>query len=511
MKRGAAPDLALVLAAEDGARARGAAAADRSAKRSPRWYRRALAGKIKRPKPRLSREEKAELFQAAKRRRAELMESRDRQADTPIPVAWRDAAELQTFLDESYDWAESKAAREVRHAKVRQVVAAKFDQLAAWADEHELGADATEYRVKVADKLRPARRYGWWAFDRITRKRYMRFRDRSGLVRLDPSESRRDTARLIQKYTPVVLERVARGERFCSAVFSMPNVPRGRLAWGKAEMFRETARWFRHFPEVTGRIEVQEDPLARDLQSWNVHNNVLLLFDPRKVTRLPPELARQGEMPLPGQLAKLPTPIERDRAPPGELSYAKAHHFWPGKQIQLRKVEAGDAEAVAKTFKEALKYAVKWVGKKQLDGDRSSDGEFGSTHDGGVGKDSGTGCEGDLAGAHLRGNSRTAPPLTAWPLDALHEWYQANKGKRRVRSFGCFYNAPKPERPDDPELVGKLRFGGRVHVSPEHFYVEAARVHYLDLIHGHKSGADFGRSTPAQARAGPDCHQGARA
>lgn len=505
MRRAAAPDLALVLAGEEAGRRRGDAIAARTAKRSARWCRRALAGKIKRPKPRLSREEKAELFAAAKRRRAELMASRDREADKPIPVAWRNAEELQTFLDESYDWAESKAAREVRHAKVRALVAARYDELAAWAADHELAA-AVEYG-KVPEKLRGARRDGWWAFNRISRKRYMRFRDRSGLVRLDPSESRRDTARLILQYAPLVERRVAAGEVLQSAVFSMPNVPRGKLAWGKAEMFRETARVFRKFPEVTGRLEVQEDPLAIDGQSWNVHSNVLILFDPKKVTRLAPELVQQAELRLPGELAKLPAPPWRDRAPPGELSFAKVHHYWPGKQVQLRKLEGGNAEAVAKAFKEALKYAVKWVGKKQLDR------EPGSAPVGRVGEDSGAGCHGDLAGAHAPGPRRRAPPLTEWPLDALHEWHQANKGKRRVRGFGAFFNPPRPERPDDPELDGKLRFGGRVQVSPQGFRVEAARVLYIDLIHGDNSCQFFqpsGRSTGAQARAGPVLHQDGR-
>ena len=520
MRRGAAPDLALVLAAEEAGRARGAALLEQSRKLR-RFYRRVAAGKVKPPKPRLSYEERAELRKEAQRRRLAAIAERNHQADTPIPVAWRDAAELQTFLDECYDWAETKAAREVKHAKVRELIAERFDQLAAWAEQHGLLEAAAEYRIKIADKLRGARRVGWWAFCKVTRKRYMRFRDRSGLVRLDPSESRRDTARLIMRYVPTVLAALERGEHVITGVWSMPNVPRDRLAWGKAELFRETARFFRNFPEFTGRLEIQEDPLAIDGQSWNVHNNVIALVNPKKVTRLPPDLVRQGEIPLPGQLAKLPTPIARDRAPPGELSYARVHHFWQGRQVQLRKLEGGNAETVAKAFKESLKYTVKLVTKKQLDAqlaaglDQPGTDPRVSAHGdaGGAGVsrlgDAHAPKAGALPFADARAGDRRcrAPALTEWPLDALHEWHQANKGKRRVRSFGCFYNAPKPERPEDPELDGKLRFGGRVTVSPQGFRVEAARVHYLDLTHGDKFGRDFPvapcRSPGALARAGP--------
>lgn len=521
-RRGAAPDLALVLAAEEAGRRRGAAALERS-RQLRRFYRRLARGQVKPRKPRLSREERAELYRAAQRRRLETLAERNRQSDAAIPVAWRDFAELQEFFDKGYDWAEARAAREVQHARSRAAVANRYQQLAAMVEKQERVTDAAHY-LRDADLLLRARTDGNWGANLQTRQRFMRFRDRSGLVRLDPSESNRDTARVIRRVLPMLLRLKSAGYLIYSAVFSMPNLPLGRLAWGKREIFRMMARALEAVPEVVGRFDAQEDPLGKDMQSWNVHVNSLLIVDPRRCTRLPDELAQQHELRLPGELAVLPAVPLRDRAPPGTLSYAKLHYLWGGNQVQLRKLEAANGELLAKSLKECLKYSVKLVTKKQLEEMAAVSGAATDQGGGAIPGDGDARAGGGYRAPVLRpaalelvpeaGATRnrrlSAPALTEWPLPCLDEWDLANRGRRRVRTFGVLFRLDRDDPPPDPEKDGQLRFCGRVKISPSGFYVEAARPLHIDLIHGDKSaeifagsGTPTGRSPGAQPRTWP--------
>ncbi len=522
MRRAAAPDLARVMAAEEAGRARGAEILARV------WK---LRRKAKRAPPRLCYLDRKEAAARALRKRQATIAERERQVDTPIPVPWRDYEATQNFLDEGYNWAERHAQREVRHAITRAEVARRLDERAAWREARGRDQEAERDR-RDAEKLRNARTIGWWGFDKMTGRRYMRFRDRSGLVRYDPSEANRDAGRQIRRLVPTLQRHAAAGLLIYKAVFSMPNVPLGALAWGKREIFRMMARAMEAFPEVVGRFDAQEDPLAIDGQSWNVHVNTILVVDPAQCTPLPPELVQQHELQLPGVLGKLPAPPPRDRTPPGRLSYQKLHYVWSGMQVEIRKLETHDADALAKQLAEVIKYAVKFVSQKQLSralGRADSPAPVGNRH-GSLGEHAADAHEGRVPGVVVSvgpgvgglraaradlcddgdaapgAQARTAPALTSWPLRELDEWDCANRGRRRMRSYGVLYRLD-PDELRDPDLDGRIRYCGRVRVEPRGFHVEAGRLSHLDLIHGDKSSPVFGvsavRDPGGGARAGP--------
>lgn len=81
----------------------------------------------------------------------------------------------------------------------------------------------------------------------------------------------------------------------------------------------------------------------------------------------------------------------------------------------------------------------------------------------------------------------TQPGMVDWPPSLWLEWWRANNGFRRTRSYGVLFGIPKPEKPLD---LCKRIWMGRVSWTGTkyrvEYYVEA--LQYVDLIQGDKSG-----------------------
>lgn len=544
--RSTAPDIAFVLEAEDHARRRGAEVARKSANLPSSYWRRLIAGTLrKKPERRyVSREERAERFARVRAARAEVIARRDRQAATPIELHWSDQADRTLEYADHLREVESRLERERSAAAVREANAAALNVAAEWLRDHPTEesflapgvirrrALQPEDLLLWGSKLLNARVQGHWGINTDTGARVIRYFDRSGLPLLDPSESRRNAARISRRLVPVLLRYHQAGALLYYGVASEPNVPTGTLEWGKRHLFRRVRRRiYDAFPEVIGVFACQEDPLAADLNHWNVHINLVLVVNPWSCTRLTEATAKQLSLALHGEnVIPFQKPRAVDRTPDWRLSYAKVHHAWGSDQFRLAKLEGIDDESLGRTLREVIKYSAKMASKKEIDrrkgdGPGADDSALAADMDAGEhlpGPDRARLGGADRAGDDSRGrfeleargvapqarrDRAPAPPgIAEYHPRELIEYLQANRRFRRARTWGVLYRLDN-YFDDDADKAGKIRWCGRVAVSPGGCSAEPAPLLNLISIHGDKSGRDFpgstGRSFDAQARAGP--------
>lgn len=504
-----APDLATIDAALERARELTMRRLQQ-ARKSPAWYRQAAAGKLRPWRPREERERASDM---RFHRRDERLERRRCQVERGVTTTWDER--VQAYYDELYTLAETRAQAEVRYAQIRALVADALERVASWARTADSPTTPGEF-LGMAERLRQARRLGFWGVDLDSSKVVVRFADRSGLTILDPSEARERQAEIVRRLVPELVRLQAAGYRLYYAVASEPNVAAGSLAWGKAHLFERFRRVILGrkadgraagdggpFPEIVGAFCVQEDPLAADRATWNVHLNLLLVVDPRQCTRLDADLVQQLELRLGGPVAKLPAAARADPTPRGCLSYAKLHYAWGSDQFHVAPLEGRDPERLGKSLLEVVKYTCKWVSNKQLD-ELAARAVMARSPEP-VGD---TPPAFELEGGRKRGRGRQAAPgVTEWPEARIAEWIEANRRFRRVRGHGLLYRLAADEREPDPDELGRIRWLGRVFISPRGAVVHSARLDYVSSIHGVKSGADFPasgvRSPGLGARAGP--------
>lgn len=469
MKRGAVRDLAFVLAAEE--QARRTTAAQIQAMRTTRRRRR------RKFPPR----------DASEARHAKLVRALDRLQTDRILRAWKRDRQVglnNLHLQRSsalarFDAltaglkAEVKAARYQRDAQIRELTARKHDAVGRAEWRRDL--------LQKAEKLRNAGRQGWWGVREIDGSLVIRLRDRSGLIMLDPAESRERTAELIERLAPVLLECSQKGYEIHKAVFSEPNIPAGALKWGKEHIFKrftqlilerdakgqEIPRYLnvrhgrqtfsvpnpaRKLPEIVAAFAVQEDPLARSMNHWNTHLNVVLVVDPGSCRPLDPELWPEDP--------EKPGSIKPDPAAsvPGMFSYMKLAHTW-GAQVEIRRLPDTPTD-LRDSLLEVIKYSCKTVSEKSLEKFKSAapledlpPQEFELT--------------GDVCAVDVE---RPAPAMIDWPNARLIEWTDANKGFRRVRAWGVLYKLGKLERATNPDEG--IRWLGRITVTPYQISVQ---------------------------------------
>jgi len=218
------------------------------------------------------------------------------------------------------------------------------------------------------------------------------FDDKCGYTKLCPDESREESKRLAKKYIPVVTSflKQHRGNTFQYMVLSLPNYPAGSLAFGKQDIFRLFTRLIKKkcCRNVAGWLVRQEDPLAAD-GGWNVHLNVLLLVD--------------GEINWKEIRAEWKHNAHFESA--SSLTH-KTRAKLNKRGIDTSKM--GVSTVLVHAFNEILKYSGSAIAAKSLEKSGSGKTE--------------------------------APPMTEWPDGLWREWWAANKGFRRTRTYGSFYD-----------------------------------------------------------------------
>jgi hypothetical protein len=287
------------------------------------------------------------------------------------------------------------------------------------------------------------------------------------LTRLCPDEAREEQMRLAERYVPAIDEwRRVRSKPIRQvqyAVLTWPNVAAGELAQKKRDMAKHVAAWLKsdRCLAIKGALVVQEDPLGADLESWNLHCNLVLLVQ----GRFHWSEARQEW-------------YRRTRA----LFDDKHRDF----QCHFKDITGAD---LWKAARELIKYSVKHVTEKQLNqkgapahGDSATDG---------------TTCT-------PAGERHGAPGLTEWPIERFIEWWEAGKGFRRTRSYGALFkvSAPPKRSLDGVTWVGRINYNEATGEYETRAFSkgEAASI---NLIPGHNSADRRSESDKSVSATGP--------
>lgn len=323
---------------------------------------------------------------------------------TPLFRAWEREAEAQSFKIYDYD-----QAREL--AQIRQELEsdctgrdARRDQEIKLADyiEKKISPDgAIEYeqgeKIKRDDpddivaKLRSCRQKGTVGL-KPGGGHIVVYDEKCGYSKLCPDESREESQRLAESDIPAITSflKSAPVHTFQMAVFTLPNYPVGDLADGK----KDTIKKFRKLMQadcmavVVGCRVLQEDPLSAR-GDWNVHLNVMLLingfFDWKTVRE------------------KWGFNVHFESA---DGMREKTKNRLKKRGVDVTKMD--NITVLTHAYQELVKYAGAPVSAKSAE-------------------------------KAFKGQS-AAPAMTDWPADRWREWWTANKGFRRSRSYGLLYD-----------------------------------------------------------------------
>jgi hypothetical protein len=247
----------------------------------------------------------------------------------------------------------------------------------------------------IADKMHHCRRHGVVGVRESSKDHVIAWDSKCGYSKLCPDESRTEGLRLAESYIPALDYFLDRSHHHSVQfwVLTIPNVPAGELHAAKRTLFMEFIKLYKkNRSTVKGVLVVQEDPLAIDGDMWNVHLNAVVLLS-------------------------------------GYIDWATVREQWgyniafysESQMVEktIAKLERKGIDAGAMTkrtvlqaaFAELAKYTTKLTG----------------------------GREHETFSNHLK----KAPPLVEWPALRFVEWWAANKGFRRTRSYGILYDPYK--------------------------------------------------------------------
>ncbi len=254
------------------------------------------------------------------------------------------------------------------------------------------GKSYTEHPHDIAAKLRSCRQVGRIGLKPAGAGYVVAYDDKCGFSKLCPDEAREESKRLNEVYIPALVEhkKQHRGNTHQYAVFTLPNYAGGELAQGKKEIHKRFSKLLKTkcMQHVAGCLVVQEDPLSKH-DDWNVHLNVMLAID-------------------------------------GEFDWSQVRKAWGGnihfesesdlraktkKKLEKRGIDTSrmdDITVLTHAFMELVKYSSAPVSAKSSE--KAASG------------------------------SSKAPPMVQWGAKRWIEWWVANKGFRRTRSYGCLYD-----------------------------------------------------------------------
>lgn len=260
-----------------------------------------------------------------------------------------------------------------------------------------------------------------------------------------PWEARLESQRLAERYIPPLLETLATtpGSKLQKIVISPRNIPAGELAGWMRKIFKiyvdlSRRKEFRISRKdspgpILGSIVVQEAPLGRDPDTWNVHINVIQIV--------------VGRFPWARYRAAWAAALGQDDC---QMDFKVEHQMRAITKKRLEKrginTPVGRLEILTYAFLEMVKYSAKIAG--------SDHGDESSRAGGALAKDKpDVGCDAkEPVFSEKRVTLAEALPMDRWPPLRWLEWYRANCGFRRTRSYGCLYNVPEPEPEEQPVI-----------------------------------------------------------
>lgn len=376
--------------------------------------------------------------------------------ETAAAQHWMDWSpdDVDRFLD-LVDQQRLEFDEEDSHANVRLAVARYI--------ETQVNPCTTDVAIrKLPSRLREARQTGTIMYRKEDQKFITMWDSKAGIPLLCPDDAREEAMRVQRRVVPAVMEALKqKGARAYYAVFTMPDAAPGKLRAAQRSMFKRFNSLIRKCKRddslpLLGAYGVMESPLSWD-RDWHVHLNVIL------VTR-------------------------------GWFDYAKLRHLWHW-NVEVRRL-ASTETAIAAALTEIIKYSCRAVPEKS-----ASKATQTARHAIGAAKRGADdqGHESPLAGHSMALEEQSAAPpalpecvdsstqrrvvdakgessrdgapaspgasppaLIEWTPQEFIEWWNAHKGFRRSRGYGCLFRIddPEPESMDGFEAVGTVAHDG---------------------------------------------------
>jgi hypothetical protein len=294
----------------------------------------------------------------------------------------------------------------------------------------------------MVERLRLARGWAELKYDPVQQRWLTVWEAKADLPLLCPDDANEEFQRLKRRYLGKLLEWVESGGRIYSMVLTAPHAAPGSLHDMMRERFTGTQQLLKKLAPVKGSLVVMECPLSAR-RKWNVHVNVLVLAS-------------------------------------GYLHYADVRRYW---QHNLHITELGsDAELLASSLRELVKYAVRTTPDKSMD-------------------------ESKRAKAIAEGRV-PAPAMVEWSASEWLEWWRAHRGFRRTRTSGVLYKVGKPPPQD---LDGFIPVGQVVRQGGEYFVrlPLLSSIQWDNFSRAHPRGPESGnpggaRGANQRARGPPD-------
>lgn len=273
-----------------------------------------------------------------------------------------------------------------------------------------------------------------------------------GQRRLCPDESREDTQRVAEFYLPAMLEwgRSNPMHRIYYAVFTDHNYRAGQLAVGKKHLFERFAK-FREFRPHACPVTWEPDGYGgkRAVRSrrqyldapWDLRGALVIQEDPLS------------------QHADWNVHLNVFLMVKGQFDYKTAREIW-GANVAFYEIDTTQAGPMRNALLEAIKYSAQIVPSKSQ--------------------------------AHAAAGTTAAPAMTEWVDTQLYEWWRAQQGFRRVRSYGELF-ALHGKRWDAMSLPQRVDLCLIAEVDPAHAaqpwaaLEEATRVALREaMVHGER-------------------------
>ena len=285
--------------------------------------------------------------------------------------------------------------------------------------------------LTAAEKLRAARQTGTYG-RRPDGSLVTIWDDKSGLSKLDPDEAREESQRLAERYGAHVLQLAKQGKGLHYMVLTIPNVPAGELAEAQQALFR---KW----------VNFKRTQCNKQKAFPEIIGDLVIMEAP---------LAADGKWNV-----HLNVLLVTERPFHAGL-YERIRRAW--KFNCFMRPVSGDAGEIARAFNELLKYGMRAVPEK----------------------------------SHSKASQHAtdAPAMIEWPAERFVEWFEAQQGFKRTRTYGCLYGeeVPKPE----PQSLDGVVWLGSMTLAPTFFRVQ---VPLVTLILGDK----YTTKTPHNHQTGP--------
>ncbi len=228
------------------------------------------------------------------------------------------------------------------------------------------------------------------------------------LSKLCPDEERLEQRRLDRRYIDFMVRWGQHPlQRVYYAVLTLPNFPQGRLADGQKAILERFKREI-----LKGRDLIPKEERAGRKRYRDRFPTIKGAF---VTLEAPLAAARDWNVHLNVLLCVR-----------GALSYKRLREAW-GANLEIRELKP-DAQSLASAIREVVKYSAQLVPTKSA----------------------------EKAERH----STDAPAMVEWTADEFLEWWSAQTGFRRTRTYGCLYRLPAPaeEEPSTVQWLGRVRW-----------------------------------------------------